>query len=404
MNTKTKVVIVGGGFGGVYTARHLDRLFRDDEIEITIINKNNYFLFTPLLHEVATGGLTPDSIIEPIREIFRGEHINFVEDSVIEIDQNLKIVKTAPAVFPYDYLVISPGADTNYMGISGVQEYSFTLKNLPDAIALRNHIIKTCETAVEKHSQQLLTVAVVGAGPTGVELAAEIKEYMHQILLSYYKDSGLTEDDIKIHLITTTPDIISMFPERMRSLALHEVRKKGINVMLNTIVTKVEPHLLRFSDNTDLKTHTIIWVAGVIPTLKDIKGIATNLKGRMDINEYLQSVNDTSVFALGDAGGSHPMLAQVAVQQGKTVAGNIYALTNKKDLSKFKFLRKGLLISLGQWYALGHFGNITLRGPLMWILWRGVYLFNFISFRKKLEITAEWFINAFYPRDISQIK
>src|SRR3989338_5814382 len=112
MNTKTKVVIVGGGFGGIYTARHLERLFEESNIEITIINKTNYFLFTPLLHEVATGGLTPDSVIEPIREIFRGEHINFIEDSVIEVDQNLKIVKTASTTFSYDYLVISPGADT----------------------------------------------------------------------------------------------------------------------------------------------------------------------------------------------------------------------------------------------------------------------------------------------------
>ncbi len=404
MQPKTKIVIVGGGFGGVYTARNLERLFSKGTTEVTLINKNNYFLFTPLLHEVATGGLTPDSIVEPIREVFRGGCVKFVEDTVIEIDRESKTVKTNLNKYSYDFLVIASGADTNYFGTPGAREHSFSLKNLQDAISIRNHIINTCEQAVTTKNKELLTCAIVGAGPTGIELAAELIEYMQHTLCNYYKDSGFKKEDIKISVITATPDIISMFPEKMRHIGQAELDRKGIKVIPNSIVTKVEPNTFIFKDNTVLKAHTLVWVAGVAPSLNEINGIEAGPKGRIEVNEYLQSITNPEIFSLGDAGGSFPMLAQVAVRQGKTVAQNIYAMVNNKTLKKFNFEQKILLISIGQWYAIGHFGSITLRGPLMWLLWRAVYLFNFLSTRKKFEIIIEWIINLFYPRNITYIK
>lgn len=401
---KTKIVIVGGGFGGVYTARNLQKLFTCDTAEITLINTTNYFLFTPLLHEVATGALNPDSIVEPLREVFRGSCINFVEDTVIEIKSDTKEVITSRTTFTYDYLVISTGAETNYFGTPGAQENSFTLKNLQDAIALRNHIIETCEKAVTTKNKELLTCAIVGAGATGVELATELVEYMQHTICSYYKDSGFTKDDIKISLITATPDVISQFPQEMRTLALAELIKKGISVIPNAIVTKVEPEMITFKDGQTLKAKTLIWVAGVTPSLSEIKGVEVGPKRRIEVNESLQNIKNPVMFGLGDASGSFPMLAQIAVQQAKVVAYNINALVNKSELSKFSFEQKILLISLGQWYAAGHFNNMTFRGPIMWWIWRTVYLFNFLSWRKKIEIVAEWTINLFYPRSITLIK
>jgi len=404
MKKITRIVIVGGGFGGVYSAINLSKKFKKDEVEITLISKYNYFLFTPLLHEVATGGLSPDSIVEPIREVMRGYNINFVEDTVLDVDLKIKEVRTITSKHNYDYLVYATGSVTNYFATTGAKENCFSLKNLSDAISLRNHLVDTCEMAVKTKNTDLLKLSVVGAGPTGVELAAELLEFMQHTLCTYYKDSGFKKEDIVLNLITTTPEVISQFPVKMRTLAMQELIKKGVNVITNASVTKVEPKLVTFKDATTLNSHTIVWVAGVAPNTSEVMGIASGPKGRIETNEYLQSTTDSSVFGLGDASGSSPMLAQVAVQQAKTVANNIYTLaTGGSDLTKYIFKQKGLLISVGQWYAIGNFGNITLSGGLMWWLWRTIYLFNFISWRKRFEIASEWTLNIFYPRDISRI-
>lgn len=402
MNT-TKIVIVGGGFGGSYTAQYLNSML-GDSAEITLINKSNYFLFTPLLPEVATGGLTPQSIVEPLREIFRGHAVSCVEDTVIEIKTDTKEVITTHATYSYDYAVIGAGAETNYFGVSGARENTFTLKDLNDAITLRNHIISTFEQAVKTKNKDLLSYAVIGAGATGVELAGEFEDYIKHTLCSYYKDSGFSEKDVKISLITNLPEILAQFPATMRKHALSILTKKGVDVIINSTVSKIEPHLITFADGKSLQAHTIVWVAGVKPSLSEIKGIEAGLKGRMEINEYLQNIKHPEIFGLGDASGTLPMLAQIAVQQAKTVTYNINALISKKELKKFKTNVKGLLISLGKWSALGHFKGITLRGPLMWWLWRTIYLFNFHSWKKRLEIAVEWTVNLFYPRDITYIK
>ncbi len=404
---KTKVIIVGGGFGGVYTAKNLIKYFNKDEIEITLINKTNYFLFTPLLHEVATGGLTPDSIVEPIREVFRNCPINFIEDTVIEIRHEEKTILTTKNSYEYDFLVISSGAETNYFEISGARENSFTLKNLSDAIALRNHILDNCEKAVNSKNKELLSFAIIGAGPTGVELASELVEYVEHTICSYYKDSGFRKEDIQVTLITSTPDIISQFPEKMRAIAMKEMKKRRINVITNAIADKIEPGLIYFKDGKSIKTNTIVWVAGVTPTLYEIKGIEAGAKGRIEVNDYLQNIKTPTIFALGDASGAFPMLAQVAVQQAKTVAQNIYKIYrtgNNVSLDKFIYKQKGLLISLGQWYAIGNFFGTTFSGKIMWGIRRTVYLFNFLSWRKRFEIAIEWTINMFYPRDITMLK
>ncbi|MES3031281.1 MAG: NAD(P)/FAD-dependent oxidoreductase [Patescibacteria group bacterium] len=407
---KTHVVIVGGGFGGVYTARHLEKMFDTEEIDITLINKTNYFLFTPLLHEVATGALTPDSIVEPIREVFRRGPIHFVEDVVTEIDSEKKQVMTATQSFPYDYLVLSMGAETNYFGTPGAQENSFTLKHLGDAITLRNHFVKTFEEAMETKNKDLLSIAIVGAGATGVELAAEAVEYFKDTMCAYYKNSGITHKDVKVTLVTATPDLIPIFPTEMRAIAEKELVRKGVSIMKNAKVVKVDPHMISFDGGATLKAHTIVWVAGVKASTSDIKGTETGIKTtdkrRLEINDFLQSTTRPEIFSLGDVSGTSPMLAQVAVRQGKLVAKNIKALANGKpeELKKWHFDQKILLISLGQWYAAGHFGAITLKGAPMWWLWRTVYLFNFVSWRKKVEIAVEWTINLFYPRDITIIE
>ena len=403
MSEKKKIVIVGGGFGGIYTAQSLEKIL-GERVDITLINKSNYFLFTPLLHEVATGGLTPKSVTEPIREIFRGDSVHFMEDVVIEIDKAKKEVKTSSQSLPYDYLVIGSGAETNYFGVSGAVENTFTLKNLTDAIAIRNHILQTFEQAMTSKNKDLLTFSVIGGGATGVELSSELIEYVRHTLCTYYRNSGFKKEDVKVNLISNMPDLISQFPEKMKGIALSVLQSKGVNVILNTTVSKIEPHKIVTADNKEISSHTIIWVAGVKPSLSQIKGIEVGPKGRMAVNEFLQSTQDPAIFGLGDSAGSLPMLAQIAVQQAETVANNIISSINDTEMVQFTTNIKGLLISLGQWSAIGQFGKVTLRGPIMWFIWRTIYLFNFHSWKKRSEIALEWTSNLFYPRDITYIK
>lgn len=405
--TKPNIVIVGGGFGGIYTARYLHSLVKEEKATVTIISKSNHFLFTPLLHEVATGGLSSMSIVEPVREIFRHKDIKFIQDEVTSIDIEAKTVTMGNSVMPYDYLVISSGAETNYYGVPGAKENSFSLKDLHDAQAIRRNLIDSCEKGHllkdEDEKRKALSCIIVGAGPTGVELAAEIVEFMHETLCYYYHMCGFDKGHMNINLISAGPDILAQFPENLRKIAWKELERKGINILANKQAVEVQPGKVSFKDGTSIEAGTIIWVAGVKPKDMEIANVEKEKNGRIKIDEFLRVVGKNDVFSLGDISGTWPMLAQVAVQQGRTVAQNIQASIENAPLSPFKFKEKGLLVSLGQWYAAGKIFGMTMKGPFMWWLWRTIYLFNFHCLRKRIKIALEWTINIFYPRDITKI-
>jgi len=404
---KANVVIIGGGFGGTYTAKYLKPLIDQKKIEVTLINRTNYFLFTPLLHEVATGGLSPTSVVEPIREIFRHSHVNFMQDEVRSVDTVNKKVSTTTATIPYDYLVVSTGAETNYYNIPGAKENTLALKDLADAQILRKRIIDACEkgalTPDTNERRRILSCAIVGAGPTGVELAAEIVEFMHENLCAYYHKCGFGKTDMRVSLVTASPDVLPQFPASLRPLAQKELVRKGIHVMMGETVMEVRPQKILFADKSFLEAGTIVWVAGVKPASVSIPGLEYEKSGRIRIDEFLRVTGAENVYALGDVSGTAPMLAQVAAQQAKTVARNISASLSRTSLTPFVFHEKGILVSLGQWYAIGKIGGVVMKGPVMWFIWRCVYLFNFHSWRKRVKIAAEWTVNFFYPRDITEV-
>jgi NADH:ubiquinone reductase (H+-translocating) len=405
---KTHVVIIGGGFGGTYTARYLQPLIDEGLVDVTLINKTNYFQFTPLLHEVATGGLSPTSVVEPIREIFRNSTIHFIQDEVKSINSDTKEITTVNRTIGYDILVISSGAETNYYGTAGAQDNTYTLKNLIDALTIRKAIIDTCERAAhladDEERKRLLSIVVVGGGATGVELSAEIVEFMKETLCSYYGNTcHLKESDMQVTVVAASPDLLPPFPPELRAIAKAELIRKGIKVMTGETVTEVRQNRIIFADKSFIDAGMIIWVAGVKPVSPEIGGVEKEKNGRIKINDFLQVATKPDIFCLGDVGGTAPMLAQVASQQGKTVADNIAATIKKTPLVPFKFFEKGLLVSLGQWYAAGKIFGVTMKGPVMWFIWRGVYLFNFHSLRKRIKIAVEWFVNFFYPRDITEV-
>jgi NADH dehydrogenase len=431
MTRKPHIVIIGAGFGGVYTAKYLLREL-DDLADVTLVSRDNYFLFTPLLHEVATGSLSHQSVVEPVAEIFRGTHLHFCQGEVHNIDLVGKSVQGENCSFQYDYLVIASGAETNTYGIPGVAEHSLKLKTLSDAVTLRKRVIESIKKASHTDDQaerkRLLSFVIVGAGPTGVELAAELTEFVFQVAKSYYA-RALSAHEISITLIASSPDIVPQFSPKVRARALTILTRKGIEILLGTAVTKVS------ADGVEVKSGfisagTIVWVAGVEASLPSMTGeVHLHKSGRLMVNEFLQIEGHTEAFAIGDA-AMVPQLAQAAVQEAKVVAKNISTLIKVKQdcttdsslkitsrnmsacnpraqtppvLSRFVYKSKGMLISLGSWQAAGDIFGIHPGGPLMWFLWRTIYLFKFNSWRKRLSIVVEWTINLFTPRDISEI-
>lgn len=371
---KLRIVIIGAGFGGTVTAKNLKKIIKSGRADVTIINPGNYFVFTPLLHEVATCELSPDTVLEPIKRFLRHSCVSILKDRVERIDPKNQRVYISNGSIPYDYLVVSSGSETNYYGIPGAKENSFTLKDLDDAVKIKNRLLEIHGSCV-----------IVGAGATGVELAAEISEF---------------KKGMRVSLVTSSPDVLPQFPAELRVIAHEHLLKKGIRVMTNETVVEVKPGKILFSDKSFVEAELIIWVAGVKPLTIEIPGIEKEKNGRLKVDEFLRITPD--IFSLGDVAGTSPMLAQVAVQQGVVVAKNIIATLSGEELIPFKFKEKGLLVSLGHWFAVGKIFGVVLRGPVMWWIWRTVYLFNFHSWSKRFEIAWEWTLNIFNPRKYSR--
>jgi len=430
-----RILIIGAGFGGVYTAKALLAQAKKGEVEIMLISEKDYFLFTPLLHEVAAGALDPRSIIEPLRHIFWREGLKVMKGRVKEIKSTEKKVlietRSGSLEESYDYLVLSTGAETNYYGIGGARENTYPLKTLDDAQAVRKRIVECLEKAKEEKDpakrEKLLTFLIVGGGATGVELSAEIAEFAEDMIghyryedrsqgrLDHWKKSNLTA---KIILINASKDILEQFPPALRLAAEVRLMKKGIVVKSETTVVSVSAGALRTNDGQEYHSETIIWVAGVTPTLPALDFVPLKAESRLVADTHLRMKDHPDIFLLGDiaayddrpAGDRDavgrpesrprlvPMLAQAAVREAEVVAANILGSIDHRPLKVFSFHSKGSLISVGRWFAIGQIYSLNISGPLAWWLWRTVYLFKFGSNRKRLRIAWEWTRDLFRRR------
>jgi len=404
-----KIVILGGGFGGIYTLKYLHKLFhKNGDIKLILINDKNYFLFTPLLHEVATGSISLDNAIEPIREIIRCCDFEFIHSKVLSIDLEKKLIKTNVNELNYDYLVIALGSSSNFYNIKGAEKYTFTLKSIDDAIKLKNHIIHLFERSNLECGDisENLTFVVSGGGATGVELSADLASYFYKTFSKFYSKNLI--QNIKIILIQREKELLPQFGFKLRQKAYEILKKLGIEIILEKSIEEVGENFIKLSDGQIIKTKTVIWTSGVKPNLIDIKGnILYGLKNRIIVNEFLQVENYKEVFALGDIAvfkeSNLPELAQAATKEAEVVASNIYNLIKNKPLKKFIFKSSGYLLSLGRFNAIGEFKNIFISGFWVWILWKGVYLSKMISTRDKIKTLIDWIVNLFLERDITEI-
>lgn len=412
---KIKIVILGGGFGGVYTFKYLHRYFHKQSlVEILLVNEKNYFLFTPLLHEVATGSVTAEHVVEPLQKIVSCCNTDFLEARVDRIlTQEQKVATSAGAIL-YDYLVLALGAETNYFDIPGAKEFTFSLKSLEDARALKNHCIRMFETASntsdEYERRKLLHFVIVGGGPTGVELAAEMAEFFQETLNRLYGRFRF-ERYLAVSLIERGKSLLPVFSQKMGKRALETLRRKGVNVQLETSVTEVGQGFLVLDAKHRLSCGTAVWVAGVKPQRVDFDiPVEQDSRGRIFVDVTLHLVGQKKIFAIGDIANrkegskrGYLALAQVATQQARVAAKNIVADIKGRPSARFLYIHWGDLVSLGRWMAIGRVLMIPISGRFTWLLWRTVYWSKLISWRKRLQVALDWFANLISPRDISQI-
>ncbi len=412
------IVIVGAGFAGVYTAKKLVPFVNKGQIKVTLVSSTNYFLFTPMLHEVATGGLSPLSAVEPLREIFAGTRVMIHQGKVEKIDVAAKKVIIGNHELSYDTLVLSTGAENNYYNTPGATEYTFGLKNLSDAIAIRNKIIDSFEKASftedEQERKKDLSFVVVGGGPTGVEIVTELAEFAYAIEDRYYKSvCKLRRSDIQIHLVSAGPELLVQVSPTLRTFAKERLQNMGVQLHLGVSVNSIEPGKVSLGNGEIIESNMVIWAAGVKATFPEFVGFSPELAGgRIVVDEYFRIKDREDVFVLGDVSAKVdeknpkgvPMVAQAAVAQADIVAQNI--LVAQGFFAKMRthtYVSKGTLVSLGQWSAVGDVAGHPLAGAFMWWVWRTVYLFKFHSWSKRFRIAFDRTINIFYPRTITKL-
>ncbi len=412
MQSNKKIVILGAGFAGIYSALSISKECGKN-VSVKIINNSNYFLFTPMLHEVATGGLGQNQVVESIREISHNKNIDFLEAEIESVDLEKREVVTNKGNEKYDILIVAIGAKTNFFGTPGAEENSFALKNLSDAISLRKEIIQSFEKASNEKDKDLrakyLSFAVVGGGATGVESVAEISEFCNHTLRKYYKNT-LSCGDISISLINSGAELLPVFSEKTRSYALKILQKKRIKVLLNSRVKEVNKDGVVFDTGEVVKAGTVVWTAGVIANqIKTTGGeLLKDKSGRIMTDEKFAVTGFSDIYALGDvanvkesSGRGYPLLAQVAVLEGGLIGKNIANQIAGKNMSSFGFKSRGELISLGKWEAAGTILGMNINGKLAWFMWRTIYLFKFISNSKKWKIALDWTLHIFFSRDVS---
>lgn len=407
-----RIVILGAGFAGVYSYLSIRKQFRD--AAITLVNRTNHFLFTPLLHEVATGSIGHHQVVESLREIIHRDPLTDLHVAeVTRIDFEAQTVTTTVGELAYDYLILALGATTAFYGIPGAREHGRTLKSLGDAIRLRNHVIETFERASSMtdpaQRRALLSFAVVGGGPTGVELAAELMELFRETFHRYYHNLDFCQE-VRLTLVNKSPDLLVNFDPRLRTEAQQRLEHLGVIIRNSADVVAASAQGLTLADGEHINAQTLVWVAGVVPETVEFAQSIELRQGRIVVDRSLRVTAYPNVIALGDLaaaqdeqGRSLPLMAQVAFRQGAWVGRLLRALHDgRAPLPVFRYHSLGTLVSVGQWYAIGQIMGIHLHGRFTWWLWRTVYLLRFISVSKKIKIAVDWTVGLFSRRDITR--
>jgi len=409
---RSKIVILGAGFGGLFAARRLVSA----NVDILLIDRNNYHTFTPLLYQVATAALDPSEIAYPVRTIFRDtQNLRFLLGQVTAIDQAQRSVTIQAGertvIEPYDYLIVATGSVPNYFGNDAFVDHAFELRTLHDSIRLRNHVLNLFERATwEKDDatrRALLTIVVVGGGPTGIETAGAVYELYNHVLAKEYAQGTL---HTRVILVEQSDTLLGPYPERLQQSARQQLESLGVDVLLGRRLVAVDRGLVRLDGDEELATYTLVWAAGVkaAPVAK-LLGIEPARGGRIPIAETTTVLGLDNVYAVGDVayleddtGQPYPMLIPVAQQQGELAAENILADIAGTAMAHFTYQDRGTMATIGRSRAVAWiFNRVALSGRLAWLAWLGLHLVMLLGFRNRLNVLVNWAWNYLtYDRSV----
>ena len=436
-----RILVLGGGFAGVECCLKLESYFgTNSKIEITLVSEDNFILFTPMLPQVASGTIETRHIVTPIRTLIK--KIKFYEGKIKYVDPHGKSValygtnENRGMLIHYDFLVVALGSKTNFFGMKNVEENSYQMSTINDAILLRNRIIDLLEQAENETDpilrKALLRIVIVGGGFAGVETAGELNDFISDVS-EYYP--SISENDVKVTLIEATTEILNGFPQKLANFAKEKLVERGINVILDAGVTSFDgkevllkssskSNKVLLSDSSQQKGHsrlveinsissrTLVWTAGVTPIDLVKESLFRTHKGRILVNEYLQVPQFPEVFAIGDCSTFDPALsmkpfpptAQIAEAHAKIAANNLKELVCGGKMTKFDYSWKGQSAIIGKRTGIASFFGINISGFLAYLLWRNLYLSKIRSSDKKFRVWLDWTLDLFFKRDISRLK
>ena len=413
----TRIVIAGGGFAGLYAAMHFDkRLARQADIEVTLISRENFILFTPLLHEVAAGDLYPGDIVNPLRRILR--HVKFIDADVQAIDLNARRIRCIASVadreleFEFDHLLLTLGSETNFFNMDGVRDWSVTMKSMSDAALLRNRMVALLEEASlqtdEAARRQLLTFVTAGGGFSGTETTGAVNDFVRETM-RYYPQ--LSEDLIRVVVVHPGNFILPELGEELGRYAEHKLRERKVEVIKGQRVANYDGVVVTLSDGTSIPAATLIWTAGVKPSPVIAQLPCEKERGRLLVSEYLAVTGVPGLWAAGDCAAVpildtenfHPPTAQHGLREGVTVAKNIEAMILDRSLKSFRYKMLGQLASIGHHTGVAMVFGIKFSGFIAWWFWRSVYLMKLPGLAKKMRVMASWTLDLFFGQQIEQM-
>lgn len=411
---KKRIVIVGGGFGGLKLANRLKK----SNFQVVLVDRNNYHQFPPLIYQIASAGIEPSSISFPFRKIFqRRKNFFFRMAEVRSIFPEHQILQTSIGKVKYDYLVFAAGTTTNFFGNQHIAEEAMPMKNVSEAMGLRNALLDNFERALtcagEQERQELLNIVIVGGGATGVEIAGALSEMRNYVLPKDYPD--LPSSLMHIYLIEAGPRLLSsMSPETSEHVERY-LRNMGVNVLLNKMVTDYKDHRVFLKDGSSIATRTFIWVSGV--AAEPIGNLGDEYLGRgrrVVVDAFNRVKGFDNIFCIGDQcimpdsdpayPNGHPQLAQVAIQQGTLLAKNLESLEKQRELKPFRYKNLGTMATVGRNRAVAEFKEIKMYGFLAWVMWLVVHLRSILGVRNKIIVLFNWMWNYFsYSQSLRMI-
>jgi NADH dehydrogenase len=417
MPDKTRVLVLGGGFGGLYAALHLDKtIARDQEIEVTLVSRENFLLFTPMLPEVAAGDLELTDIVSPLRQMLK--HTNVLIAEVESIDPAQRRVTLAygwnrdqKKILSYDHLLIALGSETSFFNLPGVEESAATMKSLGDAVVLRNQALAMLELAslVEDPviRRNMLTFVVAGGGFAGVETVGALNDFVREAARYY---PNVTEEDVRIVLAHPSAVILPELGEDLGRYAQRKLADRGVEIRTETRVSGYSERGVEFKEGEPIAARILIWTAGVTPHAVLQTLPFKKEKNRIVVDETLEVPGFPGVWAVGDCasvpdtktGKAQPPTAQHALRQGRHCAKNIVATIRGKPKKPFSFTTLGQLAIIGRRTGVANILGLQFSGLLAWGLWRAIYLMKLPRFEKKLRVALSWTLDLFFPKDLAQ--